>query len=261
MRIISLGSDPEAFIKTPSGGYLPSIGLIGGSKDDPLPLENGFYIQEDNVMVEWNIPPSTSKDEFVSNMLKGIELVKGIIPLGCTLEIDPSAVFIPEQLKSRKAMEFGCAPDRDAYKDGDEVTPITLSSKSTSRYAGGHLHLGLESSEKHTLPELNALIKSLDLFLAIPSLLIDKDDERRDYYGKLGKFRVKPYGVEYRTLSNYWIKDTNTVEKVYENVHKAVEFVNVEGMDNALEAKVSDVYTNRDRKEAESLCDYFGIAV
>jgi hypothetical protein len=33
----------------------------------------------------------------------------------------------------------------------------------------------------------------------------DKDTERRKLYGKPGAFRPKPYGCEYRVLSNAWV--------------------------------------------------------
>jgi hypothetical protein len=45
----------------------------------------------------------------------------------------------------------------------------------------------------------------LDLRLAVPSLIWDKDKKRRLLYGKAGCFRPKPYGMEYRTLSNAWL--------------------------------------------------------
>lgn len=56
-------------------------------------------------------------------------------------------------------------------------------------------------------PEL--LIPLLDLFCGIPSILLDRSNGallRRKLYGKAGDYRLTPYGIEYRTLSNFWIK-------------------------------------------------------
>jgi hypothetical protein len=53
-------------------------------------------------------------------------------------------------------------------------------------------------------------IKFIDLFTAIPSVLLDPGESgkaRRELYGKAGAFRYTPYGLEYRTLSNYWMAD------------------------------------------------------
>src|SRR3546814_7881426 len=36
-------------------------------------------------------------------------------------------------------------------------------------------------------------------------------------YGAAGAFRTKPYGVEYRVLSNAWLKDSNLMSWVYKN--------------------------------------------
>jgi len=53
-------------------------------------------------------------------------------------------------------------------------------------------------------------VKFIDLFTAIPSVLLDPGEggkARRELYGKAGSFRYTPYGLEYRTLSNYWMAD------------------------------------------------------
>lgn len=53
------------------------------------------------------------------------------------------------------------------------------------------------------------LIPLMDLFVGIPSVLIDRDpnaSSRRMMYGKAGDFRYQPHGIEYRTLSNFWLK-------------------------------------------------------
>ncbi len=66
------------------------------------------------------------------------------------------------------------------------------------------------------------LVKQLDYFLGIPSLLLDKDEERRHLYGKAGAFRPKPYGVEYRVLSNFWLKSPELMRWVYNTTHLAI---------------------------------------
>jgi hypothetical protein len=54
-------------------------------------------------------------------------------------------------------------------------------------------------------------VKFIDLFTAIPAVLLDpgkKGKDRRNIYGKAGSFRYTPYGFEYRTLSNFILVDS-----------------------------------------------------
>jgi hypothetical protein len=53
-------------------------------------------------------------------------------------------------------------------------------------------------------------IPLIDVFCGIPSVLVDRDTgskERRKQYGRAGDFRYQPHGIEYRTLSNFWIQN------------------------------------------------------
>src|SRR3546814_13097781 len=59
------------------------------------------------------------------------------------------------------------------------------------------------------------LTKQLDAFLALPSLFSDDQVKRRSMYGAAGAFRTNPYGVEYRVLSNAWLKDSKLMSWVY----------------------------------------------
>ena len=52
--------------------------------------------------------------------------------------------------------------------------------------------------------------------MGLTSVLEDEDTQRRELYGQAGCFRPKPYGVEYRTLSNYWLKSRELMTKIYE---------------------------------------------
>ena len=66
MTYVRIGSDPETFLRDAAGKYISSVGLIGGSKDEPMPIGNGCSVQEDNVTVESNTPPTNDPQEFVN---------------------------------------------------------------------------------------------------------------------------------------------------------------------------------------------------
>jgi hypothetical protein len=203
---MKLGCDPEIFLLDASEGLVASCGLIGGSKDEPLALSElgeGFAVQEDNVAIEFNIPAADTEEEFVSRVASTVETLKQrVATLGLHFSASSAAVFPQEQLKHPLAMEFGCEPDFNAWANG-AVNPRPKASNAALRTAGGHIHFGI--GEWPGMERACALTQLADLYLAVPSIIMDtQGGMRRDLYGKKGCFRPKPYGLEYRTLSNFW---------------------------------------------------------
>ena len=76
------------------------------------------------------------------------------------------------------------------------------------------------------------VIRMCDLFLGIPSLLLDRDPtskDRRKLYGGAGSHRIRnKYGVEYRSLSNFWVSRPSLVELIYNLATVAVRIVMVD---------------------------------
>ena len=79
---IKVGADPELFLlDITTDQYKSAEGLIGGTKEEPVVIsKEGFAIQEDNVMVEFNIPPAKSSTEFVNNNQFMLSYINSIIP-------------------------------------------------------------------------------------------------------------------------------------------------------------------------------------
>ncbi len=172
-------------------------------------------------MAEFNIPPTRDARSFAECTSLMLDQVRNIVRTTSEhLDIDyASARLFPyEALQSKQARVFGCSPDFDAYKDGDAHLPVRPSELETSdgawRYAGGHIHLGYEADvPPHVVAQL------CDVFLGLPSIGLDKQDGRRGLYGQAGRFRPTAYGMEYRTLSNFWIFDSNLA---YDLGHRAL---------------------------------------
>lgn len=219
-RNLLVGSDPEAFVmNTKTGEIVSAIGLIPGSKDKPHDISDaGHAIQTDNVMVEFCVPPATTSLQLYNDIQFCLNYINGMLPEGIETTILASARLDAKYLRSKQAKTFGCDPDFNVYSFSQNEAP---SNKTNLRSAGGHIHIGYNNP---TSQENMKIVVAMDLFLGLPSILLDKDTERRKMYGKAGCFREKKYGVEYRTLSNFWIASEESVNWAFEQTHKAVEF-------------------------------------
>lgn len=217
--MITIGADPELFLKDKLGKMISAVNLIGGTKEEPLPLDvPGCAIQEDNVAAEFNIPPANNFEDFKRSIKYVVDHIESkVSQYGLQLARHvASHSFDSDQLMTWQAQVFGCEPDLNAWTKRENPRPVT--DDVNLRSAGGHIHVGTK---------LNPIevVRSMDAHLGIPSLLLDTDVKRRNLYGNAGACRIKPYGPEYRTLSNFWIWDDKLIEWVWVGTNKAVEFV------------------------------------
>jgi len=258
---VTLGSDPEIFLvdENDTTRFISAIGKIGGTKEYPRHVGDGIALQEDCTAVEFCIPPSKTKEELVSNIEMGLlKIAKAIEGKGLNMAIVASAHFANEELLHPLAVLAGCDPDFCAWNgEANESADLLLTNL---RVAGAHIHVGYENpSEEVSL----AIVKAMDLFLGVPSILMDTDTERKQLYGKSGCFRFKPYGVEYRTLSNFWLKSPELIKWVFTNTQKAIEWIN-EDQSYLLENYRSDIVmsiNNSNKEVAENLIKEFSIPV
>jgi hypothetical protein len=252
-----VGSDPEWFlVNIGAKKFVSSEGIIGGTKKNPLPVGGGFFVQEDNVAAEGNIPPAATKEELVRSIEILKKKIQSIAPEGVTLFDGCTANFTEKELETKQGAEFGCLPDNNDYL-GEQNDPVEARPGECERHVGAHIWIGYNDSDSETNREL---VKAADLFLGVPSVLLDKDCERRNMYGKAGSYREKDFGVEYRVLSNFWTRSKKMVEWAYEGVEKTVKFVN-EGSNLNVAAQQAIVATinGYDRREAKKICSYYGI--
>lgn len=218
-----IGCDPEIFLADAAGALVSSVGLIGGSKDYPRPLEelgDGFNVQEDNVAIEFGVPPSESKEQFVERVTKIREYLSAQIQqhLGLSLVKYSAAIFPEEQLKSEAALMFGCEPDYNAWTK--KVNPKPKAADWRLRSAGGHIHVGYKFKDSD---EAFKFGQYMDLAAGVPATIMDDGEMRKELYGKHGACRIKPYGMEYRVLSNFWIFDAKTIEWAWQATNRAIE--------------------------------------
>lgn len=253
---VKLGADPELFLfDLNTNEYASAVGLIGGNKDCPVTIsKEGFALQEDNVMVEFNIPPSFTKKEFLNNIQYMLTYINTILPDNLITKIEPSARFNFDLLDNPQAMTFGCSPDMNAWLLSENPRPE--GEVTNLRTCGGHIHIGYDNPDIDTSAKI---IKALDVFLGIPLALIEPENERKELYGNFGACRFKSYGVEYRTPSNYWLSSTNLIEFVYEQTIKAIEAVNQGFNPDLYYTAVLNVITNNKYEQGYKIVEKLNI--
>lgn len=226
---VAFGADPELFLIDHDGKYRSAIGLIGGSKQNPRPIDDlGSAVQEDNVAVEFNIIPAMTKEDFRNNVAFVMNyLNKHAESMALQLAVVPAVMFDADQLEHPSAQEFGCDPDFNVWTKQKNPRPQLEGDMKRLRSCGGHIHV---SWSNPIVEDQTLLIQAMDLFLGCPSVEYDGDRMRRALYGKAGAFRFKNYGVEYRTLSNFWIKSPDMVDWAYDQTERAVDYLNGGGV-------------------------------
>lgn len=166
---------------------------------------------------------------------------------GVTANFDQNVEVSQKEMDtlSDKNKVFGCAPSLNAYGE----SKITVDPKVfRGRSAGGHIHIGNGFQQYLTNPQqreqyraaweisqdpnnmwatacrLEKALKSSDIMVPVLDIvvgntcvLIDRNPsniERRKVYGKAGEHRIKDYGIEYRVLSNFWLRSYQLVSFV-----------------------------------------------
>lgn len=268
-RLDKVGADIEVFLREKETKKpIPVVGLLGGTKANPRPIDGGegFAVQEDNVMAEFNIPPAQSGKDFSNNIGYVLAYLTGFFAnKGLEINIQGSEVFQPEQLGNPQARTFGCDPDFCAWTMEENEIDSFNPKLRTLRTAGGHVHVGFNriDGKALTLEEIILLVKLLDLHLSVPSVFVDKDLRRKEFYGKAGAFRLKPYGVEYRTMSNFWCENDFYRGWVYEAVRTCIKQLS---WGNHWEKKfeqhrdlILSAINNNDERAASRIVRIFGI--
>lgn len=80
---IRIGTDPECFIfNTKTNKVKSSVKLIPGTKENPHKIDElgpGFALQTDNILAEFNVPPTSNVADFVKNINKMKEYIRSFV--------------------------------------------------------------------------------------------------------------------------------------------------------------------------------------
>ncbi|MCI0564268.1 MAG: hypothetical protein MN733_37820 [Nitrososphaera sp.] len=256
---ILIGADPELFVKDAFGTNISGHDLIPGTKRRPYQVDRGA-VQVDGTALEFNIDPAKTEDEFVQNVKRVMDQLRAMIPGHMSLDLSAVARYeadyfhnLPDAVKA-----MGCDPDFDAYS-GVEIEH--RGHHEPMRTASGHIHIGWTRDEdpfkaRH-YQSCRTLVRELDLWLGLPSVIFDKESgPRRAMYGKAGSFRPKPYGCEYRVLSNKWLQSEELMRWVYGQTHKAFDFLmsGQRALQHSINPdKIREIINNSDTVLAEAM--------
>lgn len=199
---LSMGCDPELFL-TQNGSVIGSERVIPetGITSDGRAMPG---IIRDGIQVELNPPANTCRAYLGISIALLLRCLKTQLGTTTQVSFDPVVTVPAKEFEglSPKSRELGCMPSLNLY---DAKATITQeASTSLVRSAGGHIHLG--NLMVKNPPDL---IPLLDIILGNTCVLIDRDPHaaaRRMNYGRAGEYRLPKHGLEYRTLSNFWLR-------------------------------------------------------
>lgn len=240
MKIL-VGADPEVFVMTKAGGFLSGHLFPCGTKIAPRKTDHGA-VQVDGIALEFNVNPSETRDAFIHNLKSVVEDLNKIVAenypeafLKAIPTAEVGAQFLAEVPMENR--ELGCNPDFNAYSMMENPVPNGMA---PFRTGSGHVHVGFCDPSENFEGNIDHFMKcaqiarNLDYYLGLPSLEWDEDNRRRELYGQAGAFRPKPYGMEYRVLSNRWVEDEKLAGFVFDQTQKAMSAIE-QGVDLAEE--------------------------
>lgn len=244
---VSFGCDPEFFFEKKGK-------IIGSEK--VIDIKNGMILTPDMIKVGANRATGSGETKLIVDGVQaelnprpdtcrarlGNEISQCFRMLNNEMSKDPSlkANFTTTVKITAKELDslaeaskvFGCMPSKNTNISSISAAKSRDPKKYKYRSAGGHIHMGKSSSSydpvNTVLKDPERLIQIMDIIVGNTCVLIDRDPgnkERRKVYGRAGEFRTPPHGVEYRTLSNFWLKSYPLMSLVMSLTRTAVSIL------------------------------------
>lgn len=250
IHAMRLGCDPEFFFTKDgkvvgSEKAIPEVGFDTG----------GARLVRDGVQVEINPAPDTCRAYLVNNIAQAFrQIAKVMSEKGLEASFDRRIKMDREELLSLapEARQLGCAPSISHYDKNFDIAKLVRGRVTKGRSAGGHIHIGVDGYSDSYQPyeavreRVDQLIPLLDVVVGNTWVIWDKDPSnatRRKLYGRAGECRLPSHGgVEYRTLSNFWLQHEALVSLVFGMVRWAASVV----IDNAHTKTILDCVDPKD---------------
>lgn len=217
-RSCYLGADPEVFVEkkgkiVPSFQFLPDKPIKGHRDNNP------GEVARDGIQAELHPHQYTCRQSLTWSIGNCVKLLKDRLPEGAKINFATQNTIIPPAQFSKLSPDdrrLGCVASLNVYG----AAPLRVNQDTyRRRSAGGHIHFGGlafdtiahdDGTIKQPTEKAVQFVKTLDAILANTCVLIDRDPgavARRRLYGRAGEFRLPTNDrLEYRTLSNFWMR-------------------------------------------------------
>lgn len=224
----TMGCDPELFLwDNLKQRIVPAIGKIGGTKWRPLKVDGGM-VQLDGTVLEFGIDPASTADEFVNNIQRVINAIQtkldnrfhGRYSLRCGAMAGYS---LEDIAADSPALEVGCSP-QFYFTSPTQLQQVDGLEMLDYRRVpvGGHIHFGFGVNMDTSDPRLTSTAYHYLDAVDCEEMFFDiESDYQRDEVMNIGDVtaRIKPYGVEFRNPSSFWLADREFCEQLFKYCH------------------------------------------
>lgn len=226
-----LGGDPELFLSRRgkiigSERVIPADGLKNSANVSSVP------VVRDGVQVEIVLPAFTCRAAaggYLATAIRNLRLKLLNEHRDARIDFNQVVEVSEDELAglSEKSRILGCAPSFNIYEP-DRILDVPPD-KLRMRSAGGHVHIGMNGfrgnrihNSYHPSPKRakgepahpilddpTRMVQALDVIVGNTAVLLDTNPqaaERRIVYGRAGEYRLPAHGIEYRVLSNWWLR-------------------------------------------------------
>lgn len=232
---INMGCDPEFFFR-----YKGEV--VGAEKLLPktgLKCDASTFII-DGVQAELNPRPNYCRANLGNEIVRCFRVLLAELNKsnnkGFTADFSRTVEIPKENLMEldEKSRKFGCAPSQCIYKRRAGIKIDSINPEEYRvRAAGGHLHFGLYGADNKYLEaalkkNYEKTVAMLDILVGNTAVLIDRNEgniERRKVYGRAGEYRLPTHGLEYRTLSNFWLTSYPLLSFVFGMARFAIQLM------------------------------------
>jgi hypothetical protein len=211
---MQLGADPEIFVVDGNDKIIPAFTFLKSKKASNLLYYDGFQAEFTCGIHNCLSFLVDEVHERLDSLHRRAKVQNGKLTLKNVLPVAQNVLVAtaPEHV------ELGCMPSMNAY--GLRGRPVPDPYALRYRFAGGHIHFGFtDSHELNKLPQMQDAVRALDGIVGLigVSLAANIDNPlRREFYGLAGEYRLPAHGLEYRSLSNFWLAAPPITHLIYD---------------------------------------------